>query len=174
MTRQVAGHPSSFCCKLFISPIMPFLPFILILWLVVSFDLDLNAQWSQWHNLYKTAIVDWCCFDYFVRHGLVALLEAPCARKQVSNDKLFVKSNLIKYNSHITNSIAKQLGPVPTWMIRWNFCDKAAATASWASGILMGFLSGQSSGDRETKYWLIIAFIVWNSNLVPLIEGLCT
>jgi len=119
---------------------MPSLPFVLILSLVVSFDLDLNAQWSQRHNLYKTAIVDWCCFYYFVRHGLVALLEAPYARKQVSNNKLFVKSNLIKYNSYITNSIAKQLGPAPTWIIRWNFCNKAAATASWASEDFDGVL----------------------------------
>jgi len=41
VTRPAAGHPSSVCRKLFISPI---LPFVLILLLVVSFDLDLKLN----------------------------------------------------------------------------------------------------------------------------------
>jgi len=40
-------------------------------------SIRLLAQWEQ--------LIDWCCFYYFVRNSLVALLEALCARKRLSS-----------------------------------------------------------------------------------------
>jgi len=50
-------------------------------------------------------------------------------------------------------------------MIKWCLCDTAAATASWASVDL---------DEHSWVHWLMIVFITWNSNLVPLLEGLCS
>ena len=47
-------------------------------------DSDSNTVWSQWHNLYQTVI------------------------QKVSNNKPFVKSNLLRYKLHNTISIPKQ------------------------------------------------------------------
>jgi len=47
-------------------------------------DSESNTQLSQQHNLYQTVM------------------------KKVSNNKLFVKSNLLRYKLHNTNSISKQ------------------------------------------------------------------
>jgi len=44
-----------------------------------------NTEWSQRHSLYQTVI------------------------EKVSNNKHFVKSNLLRYKSHNTDSIPKQL-----------------------------------------------------------------
>jgi len=46
VTTLVAGHPSSVLSQAFISPIMPSLPFVLILSLIVSFDLDLKLNYA--------------------------------------------------------------------------------------------------------------------------------
>jgi hypothetical protein len=47
-------------------------------------DLNTTTEWSRWHNLYQTVIT------------------------KVSNNKPFVKSNLLRYKSHNTISIPKQ------------------------------------------------------------------
>ena len=41
---------------------------------------DTLSKWTQWLLKEAGNLIDWCCFYYFVRNSLVALLEALCAR----------------------------------------------------------------------------------------------
>jgi len=41
------------------------------------FNPPLKAYFTTWKKTYK--LLDWCCFCYFVKNSLIALLEALCA-----------------------------------------------------------------------------------------------
>ena len=44
---------------------------------------------------FSLAMIDWCCFYYFVRNSLVALLEALCARKVFNSTFWFFPPELL-------------------------------------------------------------------------------
>jgi len=119
----------------------------------------------------KNALIDWCCFYYFVRNSIVALLKALCARFTLCS----VRVRLMRskpWSSWYVQFSVWQFPPNQVFLkvLFWAH----SRSIEWRDQANKNAGAMNSLRPSQQFFLIMIAFITTKSGLVPLIEGLCS
>ena len=105
--------------------------------------------------------IDWCCFYYFIRNSLVALLEALCARRHY-----FSYMNESRYFSYMNESCCTWQGNM--FHIRRNHVSVIRTPACfWAIGLPAKLLEYVICNDKSNiNQWQACLMYVWDMSYV--------